>query len=72
MTEKIFTFPNVALEFHWVKGTKTINVTLPNGTENIRSMSFDHHLSQTTTRRATQVIKQYIRNNGLDGKGERK
>ena len=72
MTEKIFKFPNVDREFHWIKGVKTINVTLPNSTEHIDSMSFDHHLSETTTKRAKQVIKQYIRNNGLDGKGERK
>jgi len=73
MTEIILKYPQVPeLEFHWVKGTKTINVTRVNETDHIDTMSFDHHLSVTSTKRARQVIKQFIRNNGLDGKGERK
>ena len=66
MSEKIkFEFEGSSYLFTWIEGTKTINIhPAQNEDHTVDCISFDHHLSKTTQRRAKVVIKQWRKDNG--------
>ena len=66
MSDKIIFRPSESsFCFSWIKGVKTINIhPSENEDHTVDCISFDHHLSQTTQRRAEQVIKNWRKDNG--------